>query len=100
MERSSQYHHSRANQGRDRVELGSQHGGNFHHEDVAHHAAADSGQHTGSVAAIGPASKILKVATTKTGLIQSFFRPSKVRDEMNRREWSVPRGTGPMTLPT
>ena len=46
MERSSQYHHRRTNQGSDRVELGLQHGGNFHDEDVAHHAAADSGQHT------------------------------------------------------
>jgi len=100
MERSSQGHHSRVNQGRDRVELVSEHGGNFHHEDVAHHATADSGQHTERVAGIGPASKILKVATPKTGLIQSFFRPSKVRDEMNRREWSVPRGMGPMTLLT
>ena len=46
MERSSQGHHSRVNQGRDRVELVSEHGGNFYHEDVAHHATADSGQHT------------------------------------------------------
>jgi hypothetical protein len=44
MQHSSHYHHRRANQGRNRVELGSQHGGNFSHEDVANHAAADSCQ--------------------------------------------------------
>jgi len=36
-----QYHDSRANQGRDCVEFGSQHVGYFHHEDVAHHAATN-----------------------------------------------------------
>src|SRR5439155_14365879 len=45
MQHSSQYHHSRTNQRRDRVKLGSQHGGNFHHEDVTHHTAAYPGQH-------------------------------------------------------
>jgi hypothetical protein len=41
----SNYHHSRADQGRDCVKLSTQHGGNFPHEHIAHHAAADSCQH-------------------------------------------------------
>ena len=45
MQHFSHYHRSRANQGRDCVELGSQHVGYFHYEDVAHHAAIDSCQH-------------------------------------------------------
>lgn len=37
--------HSRAKQRRDRVELGSQDGRNFHYEDGAHYATANSCKH-------------------------------------------------------
>jgi hypothetical protein len=45
MQHLSSYHHSRTNQGSDRVKLFAQHGGNLPHEDIAHHAAADSSKH-------------------------------------------------------
>ena len=45
MQHASNNNHSRAKQRRDRVELGSQDGRNFHYEDGAHHATANSCKH-------------------------------------------------------
>jgi len=45
MEHPSHHHYSRTNQCRDRVKLGAQHGRDFSHKHIAHHAASDSGQH-------------------------------------------------------
>ena len=43
--RLANHHHRSAGQRCDRVKVGAQDRGNFGQEDVAHHAAADAGQH-------------------------------------------------------
>jgi hypothetical protein len=64
MQHPSDYHYGRANEGRHCVELRPQHGGDFPHEDIAHDAAADSGQHAKQHRSNWPSLKGQRLART------------------------------------
>lgn len=46
MQQVTDYDNGRASKGHDCVEIGAEHGWNFGDENIAHHAAPDSRQHT------------------------------------------------------